>query len=160
MAATPLTRDECLAKLAAHSIGRIAVTSRALPAIIPVNYALTGRTTIVFRTEPDGMLARATDDTVVAFEVDELAQDGRSGWSVLVVGVARHIEGSDRMRALQARVTSAVGEGRDQFVAVAIGQLTGRVVEPAPSSLAGGNAGIPRRHGYATGASPPERRTG
>ena len=137
MSATPLTRDECLAKLADHSVGRIAVTSRALPAIIPVNYALTGRTTVVFRTEPDGMLARATNDTVVAFEVDELARDGRSGWSVLVVGVAHHIDGSSMVRAVESRVVSAVGDGRDQFVAITIGQLTGRVVEATPSSLAG-----------------------
>lgn len=135
MAATTLTRDECISRLASHSIGRIAVTSRALPAVIPVNYAMTGQTTIVFRTEPGGMLAKATDGTVVAFEVDDLARDGRSGWSVLVVGVAHHIEGSELVRALRARVTSALGEGRDQFVAIAIGQLTGRVVEAPPSSL-------------------------
>jgi nitroimidazol reductase NimA-like FMN-containing flavoprotein (pyridoxamine 5'-phosphate oxidase superfamily) len=137
MSVTTLTQTECLAKLADHSIGRIAVTSRALPAIIPVNYGLTGRTTIVFRTEPGGMLARATDDTVVAFEVDDLARDGRSGWSVLVVGVAHHIDGSDLVRAVESRVTSAAGEGRDQFVSISIGQLTGRLIEPNPSSLAG-----------------------
>ena len=131
MSVTTLSQTECLAKLANHSIGRIAVTSRALPAIIPVNYALTGRTTIVFRTEPGGMLARATDSTVVAFEVDELARDGRSGWSVLVVGVAHHIDGSDLVRAVASRVSSAAGEGRNQFVAISIGQLSGRVVEPA-----------------------------
>lgn len=138
MPSIALSRDECLTRLASHSIGRIAVTSRALPAIVPVNYAITGRTTIVFRTEPGGMLAHSTNDTVVAFEVDELAPDGRSGWSVLVVGVAHHIlGGSDLTRALETRVSSAMGDGRDQFVAITIGQLTGRCVEPAPSSLAG-----------------------
>ena len=126
-----------MTRLASHSIGRIAVTSRALPAIVPVNYSLTGRTTVVFRTEPDGMLARATNDTVVAFEVDELARDGRSGWSVLVVGVAHHIEGSNLMRALETRVISAMGDGRDQFVAITVGQVTGRCVEPTPAPLAG-----------------------
>jgi nitroimidazol reductase NimA-like FMN-containing flavoprotein (pyridoxamine 5'-phosphate oxidase superfamily) len=124
-------------RLIDHSIGRIAVTSRALPAIVPVNYIVTGRTTIVFRTEMDGMLASAADDTVVAFEVDELAGDGRSGWSVLVVGVARHLEGSALTRALEGRVITAMGDGRDQFVAITIGQITGRIVEPNPSALAG-----------------------
>jgi len=159
MSVTPLTQSECLAKLAAHSVGRIAVTSRALPAIIPVNYALTGRTTIVFRTEPHGMLARATENTVVAFEVDELARDGRSGWSVLVVGVANHIQGSSLVRAVETRVSSAVGEGRDQFVAITIGQLTGRAVGEGPSA-AGEKEGIPRGHRYAVGVSPPKRRAG
>jgi nitroimidazol reductase NimA-like FMN-containing flavoprotein (pyridoxamine 5'-phosphate oxidase superfamily) len=126
-----------MTRLASHSIGRIAVTSQALPAIVPVNYSLTGRTTVVFRTEPGGMLARATNDTVVAFEVDELARDGRSGWSVLVVGVAHHVEGSTLMRALETRVVSAMGDGRDQFVAITVGQVTGRCVEPTPAPLAG-----------------------
>jgi nitroimidazol reductase NimA-like FMN-containing flavoprotein (pyridoxamine 5'-phosphate oxidase superfamily) len=124
-------------RLIDHSIGRIAVTSRALPAIVPVNYIVTGRTTIVFRTELGGMLARAADDNVVAFEVDELAGDGRSGWSVLVVGVARHLDGSALTRALEGRVVTAMGDGRDQFVAITIGQITGRIVEPNPSALAG-----------------------
>jgi nitroimidazol reductase NimA-like FMN-containing flavoprotein (pyridoxamine 5'-phosphate oxidase superfamily) len=137
MPSTSLTRDECERRLLDHSIGRIAVTSGALPAIVPVNYAVTGRTTIVFRTEPDGMLARATNDTVVAFEVDELAADGRSGWSVLVVGIAHHVEGSALTRALEGRVITAMGDGLDQFVAITIGQITGRLVEPNPSALAG-----------------------
>lgn len=127
MSFTALTHDECMRRLAEHKLGRISVTSRALPVIVPVNYVLTGRT-ILFRTERGGMLARATDNTVVAFEVDDLADDGRSGWSVLAVGVAQHIEGSREVRALELAVTSALGEGRDQFVAITVGQLTGRAV--------------------------------
>jgi len=70
-------------------------------------------------------------------QLDELAGDGRSGWSVLVVGVARHLEGSALTRALEGRVITAMGDGRDQFVAITIGQITGRIVEPNPSALAG-----------------------
>lgn len=131
---TALTENECLRRLAEHKVGRISVTSRALPVIVPVNYVLTGHT-ILFRTEPGGMLANATDNTVVAFEVDDLADDGRSGWSVLAVGVAQHIEGSREVRALESALASAVGEGRDLFVTVTLGQLTGRaVVDDAPGA--------------------------
>ena len=138
MSSISMTQDECMSKLAAGSVGRIAVTSRALPAIIPVNFALSGRT-IVFRTEPEGMLAKATEDSVVAFEVDDVAVDGRSGWSVLAVGVARHItDGSELVRALETRLSSAVGPGRNQFVAITIGQLTGRAVQAAPDTLVAG----------------------
>ena len=123
-----LTHDQCLARIASATIGRVAVTSRALPAVVPVNYTLAGNR-IVFRTRRGGMLARACDDAVVGFQVDDLARDGRSGWSVLVVGVARLLEGSEDLRALELNLISAVdGYGDDQFVGIALGQVSGRMV--------------------------------
>lgn len=126
----PLSREQCLDRLRTRAIGRIAVTHQALPVIVPVNYALVGGS-VVFRTEPDGMLARACRGSVVAFEVDDLATDHRSGWSVVVVGVAEPLGGSTALRAVQAGLGSAAGDGRDLFIGIAIGQLTGRRV-PAP----------------------------
>ena len=105
------------------------MTHRALPAIVPVNYVLSG-SRVVFRTEPRGMLARACAGTVVAFEVDELDPEGRSGWSVLVVGQAELLDGSAALRAAESGLVAAVGGGRDQFVAVTIGQLSGRLIQP------------------------------
>lgn len=128
--AVPLDRDECLHRLRGAAVGRVAVTHQALPAIVPVNYAVVG-SSVVFRTEAGGMLARACDNTVVAFEVDDLARNGRTGWSVLVVGVAELLSGSAAVRAVETGLVSAAGEGRDQFVAVTIGQLTGRRIVPA-----------------------------
>jgi len=124
-----LSRDECLARLAMTSIGRVAVTSQALPAVVPVNYSLVGNNIIV-RTEVGGMVARGCDGTVVAFEIDDLAADGRTGWSVLVVGVAELLDGSPAIRAMEAGLVSAVGPGRDQFIAITIARLTGRSVGP------------------------------
>lgn len=127
--AQSLTWDECLDRLRIGSIGRIAVTHRALPAIVPVNYVLSG-SKVVFRTEPGGMLARGCAGTVVAFEVDELDAEGRSGWSVLVVGQAELLDGSAALRAAETGLAAAVGSGRDQFVAITIGQLSGRLIQP------------------------------
>lgn len=128
--AEPLSWEECLDLLRTGSIGRIAVTHRALPAIVPVNYTISGGR-VVFRTEPGGMLARACADTVVAFEVDELDRSGRSGWSVLVVGMAELLTGSAALRAAETGLVAAVGGGRDQFVAITIGQLSGRHIQPS-----------------------------
>jgi nitroimidazol reductase NimA-like FMN-containing flavoprotein (pyridoxamine 5'-phosphate oxidase superfamily) len=125
--AVALNHDECLRRMAMTSIGRVAVTSKALPAVVPVNFVLSGNT-IVFRTEPDGMLARACDGTVVAFEIDDLADDGQTGWSVLVVGVAELLDGSGALRAVETGLVSALGPGLDQFVAIRIGTVTGRSV--------------------------------
>jgi nitroimidazol reductase NimA-like FMN-containing flavoprotein (pyridoxamine 5'-phosphate oxidase superfamily) len=132
-----LTREQCLTKLRAVAVGRVAVTSKALPAIVPVNYVLNGNS-VIFRTEPGGMLARGCDSTVVAFEIDALSVDGRSGWSVLVVGVAELLAGSVAVRATATGLVSAAGDGLDQFVAVTIGQLTGRAIERVPEPAAAG----------------------
>ena len=127
--AQSLTWDDCLERLQSSTIGRVAVTHRALPAIVPVNYVITG-SRVVFRTEPGGMIARACAGSVVAFEVDDVSPDGQSGWSVLVVGLAELLEGSAAVRASEMGLVAAVGGGRDQFVAITIGQLTGRLIDP------------------------------
>jgi nitroimidazol reductase NimA-like FMN-containing flavoprotein (pyridoxamine 5'-phosphate oxidase superfamily) len=124
-----LERQECLRRIDRTTIGRVAVTSDALPAIVPVNYIRSG-TSIIFRTEPGGMLARACDRAVVAFEIDGLAPDGLAGWSVLVVGVAEHLDGSAAVRAATAGLTTAAGDGRDQFIAISLTNVTGRELSP------------------------------
>src|SRR3954452_1557471 len=130
-----LTREQCLGKLRVAPVGRVAVTHKALPAVVPVNYVMQG-SSIVFRTEPDGMLAHACDGTVVAFEVDDMSADGSSGWSVLVVGVAELLDGSAALRAAETGLVSAAG-ALGQFVGITIGQITGRGIEPvaAPAGM-------------------------
>ena len=64
-----IDRDECLALLAAESVGRIAVIAGAEPVIFPVNYAMDGET-IVFRTAVGSKFAAAVRGTRVSFEID------------------------------------------------------------------------------------------
>jgi nitroimidazol reductase NimA-like FMN-containing flavoprotein (pyridoxamine 5'-phosphate oxidase superfamily) len=106
------------------------VTHDALPVIAPVNYVLDGNS-VLFRTSHNGMLARACDDAVIAFEIDELSPDGSSGWSVNVVGIASLLGGSEQRRAVRLALVSAAGADRDQFVRLRIGVLSGRRISPA-----------------------------
>jgi nitroimidazol reductase NimA-like FMN-containing flavoprotein (pyridoxamine 5'-phosphate oxidase superfamily) len=85
-----LDRGECLQLIATVPVGRIGVTIGSLPAILPVNFAIVGLD-IVVRTVPGTKLDAATRRAVVAFEVDSYAQDGSSGWSVLVQGFCSEI---------------------------------------------------------------------
>lgn len=86
---TVLGREESLALLATKRVGRISVTMRALPTILPVNYVLDAETeSIVFRTGYGTKLAAAGRNAVVAFEIDDIDEDTRSGWSVVVIGTA------------------------------------------------------------------------
>lgn len=130
-----MSRDECLDRLRTHNVGRVSVTDEALPVIVPVNYTLDG-SGIVFRTRPDGILARACHSNVVAFEIDDVADDGMAGWSVLVVGVADALDGSERMRAENRALVSAAGPDRDHFVKVTLGRITGREIAPATAVTA------------------------
>ena len=120
-----LTYDECLRRLDAGTVGRVAITEHAMPVIVPVNFVRSGLR-ILFRTEPGGMLAHGCDGTVVAFEIDGLDPSGRAGWSVLVVGPAELVKDDD------ADVPSAVRTRDGQLVAISLTQVSGREVVPNP----------------------------
>ena len=121
-----LSRDECLALLATAEIGRIAVSARALPLILPVRFAMDGDH-IVIATHDGTTLDAATRDTVVAFETDDAAGDGHVGWSVHVNGIARHVTDEptlDRLAALRLPSWSSALPAR--FVAISTDQVAGR----------------------------------
>src|SRR5690242_13200475 len=88
-----LDRDTCLGLLQTRSVGRLAVTRPdGPPLLVPVNYTVL-RGSIVFRTTPGTKLTRLVTEPV-SFEVDEWDPEGRTGWSVVVQGLA--YEASDR----------------------------------------------------------------
>jgi uncharacterized protein len=87
-----LSRERCLLLLASRSIGRFAhvESARALD-VVPVNYSSRSDGSILFRSGPGPKLAAADRGDVVAFEVDDIDEATRTGWSVLVVGRARRL---------------------------------------------------------------------
>jgi nitroimidazol reductase NimA-like FMN-containing flavoprotein (pyridoxamine 5'-phosphate oxidase superfamily) len=125
-----LTRDECLVLLGRSSIGRVAFSERALPAIRPVNYVLVGHQ-VVLRTQADG-LGRRLDGQVVAFEIDEIDAVNETGWSVVVTGTARLLRSpGELMRLARVPLVTMAGEGRDARVCIVPGEITGRRIRPA-----------------------------
>jgi hypothetical protein len=90
---------------------------------------------LLLRSGPGPKLQAAERREVVAFEVDDLADDGTSGWSVLVVGVADGLEGSERVRAMSSGLVSARSIATERFVRIAIADVTGRELLP-PLGLA------------------------
>ena len=97
--------EECYRLLGTHEIGRLGVNAGPQPLIFPVNYGMDG-STIVVRTRPGTKLAAARHANV-AFEVDEIDRGTRSGWSVLVQGLAEEV-GEEHRAELVAR-THATG---------------------------------------------------
>jgi nitroimidazol reductase NimA-like FMN-containing flavoprotein (pyridoxamine 5'-phosphate oxidase superfamily) len=80
-----LRAEECLELISHVPVGRVGVTMRALPVIIPVNFQLLAGS-IYARIVEGSSLAAATSNAVVAFEVDSVEADGKGGWSVSIQG--------------------------------------------------------------------------
>ena len=129
-----LGTQECLRLLQSASLGRIAITSKALPVILPINYRV-DRDQILFRTSAGTKLDAATRNAVVAFEVDQIDPVYHSGWSVLVTGIARDATAEVSDGALSATPRWAPGPD-DRLVAVSIDQISGRRLAPGGASPA------------------------
>ncbi len=82
-----LPREECVRRLATARVGRVAFVSQGDPVILPVNHGMDGES-VIFRTANGSKLLAGDSELPVAFEVDGYDVDRRSGWSVLVRGVA------------------------------------------------------------------------
>jgi nitroimidazol reductase NimA-like FMN-containing flavoprotein (pyridoxamine 5'-phosphate oxidase superfamily) len=122
--------------LAGATVGRVALVADDQPEILPVNYALDGET-VVFRTA-EGTVLTGASLTRVAFEVDNVDDTTRTGWSVVVKGQADDIGDaidatSERLRRLTL-VTWAPGR-RDRWFVIRPQEITGRRIRVMPKEL-------------------------
>jgi nitroimidazol reductase NimA-like FMN-containing flavoprotein (pyridoxamine 5'-phosphate oxidase superfamily) len=87
--------EECWDLVRSCSVGRFAVNrAGASPLVVPVNYVVDPDLTIVFRSAAGAKVDVATQG-VVAFQVDEFDLLHHVGWSVVVEGLARRLQGDD-----------------------------------------------------------------
>jgi nitroimidazol reductase NimA-like FMN-containing flavoprotein (pyridoxamine 5'-phosphate oxidase superfamily) len=101
-----LTSEECYALLGASEVGRLGVYAGHYPLVVPVNYGV-DHGVIVVRTSEGTKLA-AADHANVTFEVDELDPRTRTGWSVLVRGLAEEVTDHHRAELVERTRSSAV----------------------------------------------------
>ncbi len=131
-----LDRHRCLQLLATVPVGRVGITSGALPVVLPVNFVLDGDE-IIIRTVRGSKYDAAIHNTVVAFEADSFDPVDHTGWSVVVTGSSRELTSDDERRhaeSLPLRRWAEVDPARDRFVAIALDVVSGRqVVHPAPA---------------------------
>ena len=131
-----LSRDECMRLLASSRVGRIGLTSSALPVVLPVNFTV-WRDAIVVRTTAGTKLDAAARSAVVAFEADETDRVERGGWSVVVTGVAEKVTDPDdiaELRAADAGTAPWSAEG-DHFIRISTEIISGRRVTPVTRPL-------------------------
>jgi nitroimidazol reductase NimA-like FMN-containing flavoprotein (pyridoxamine 5'-phosphate oxidase superfamily) len=100
-----LTSAECIALLHTRQVGRLAVISEHCAVIFPVNYGLDGDV-VVIRTHPGTMLTNANHANV-SFEVDDIDEHTRSGWSVVVRGLAELVTAEHREELVERTKAAA-----------------------------------------------------
>lgn len=131
-----IDRQECFELLATCPVGRVAVSrGAAAPLVVPVNFVLDGEV-IVFRSD---MGSKVEDLRIgpVAFQVDQIDPWRRTGWSVLIAGVA--YEATPREIAHLHLDPWAPGQ-KAHWVRIIPVEVSGRRIELAPIQL--------EAHGY------------
>ena len=110
-----LSESECRHLLATRTLGRVGLTSGALPVIMPVEYVYEAGA-ITFRTEHDAKLRAAEHGDVLAFEVDAFDAASGHGWSVHVLGRATVITSEHEVAPLPTIDISSGDESRHHYV--------------------------------------------
>jgi uncharacterized protein len=140
-----LDPNECLRLLQQHQAGRIAVTIDRQPHIIPVTYAADDDGYVVFRTGADTVLTKV-DLERVAFEIDGIDEQARSGWSVCVHGFGREITADDDTTSqyLRQKLGESWAPGpRPRWFAIHPREFYGRRLLAPPHDDESAFAGIP-----------------
>ncbi|THJ67469.1 pyridoxamine 5'-phosphate oxidase family protein [Arthrobacter echini] len=130
-ASDALTPSECWALATTQSTGRLGFFREGLLDIFPVSYLVLDER-LYFRTSPDGVIA-TSDLSRVAFQVDQVNQQARTGWSVLANGPATPVEDEALLTRLWGRtMDEPLAPGRrDRFYSLAPVRLRGRRVGTA-----------------------------
>lgn len=97
----------------------------ALPAIVPVAFAVHDGA-VVMRTSPGSRLARAAPGGVLAFEVDDVDPQARTGWSVVVTGVANIFQDPVQRAVIDGVVETFAPGQNDVCIRLPLTVVTGR----------------------------------
>lgn len=131
-----MSRHECVQLLAGAEVGRVVFTVAALPAIVPVTFAVHDEA-VVMCTAADTRLAAAADGGVLAFEIDEMDPASRTGWSVVVTGVARVVTDPLTSSRIHGMVAPWAPGHNDVFIRLPMTVLSGRRIAATASDRVG-----------------------
>ncbi|MBO0687265.1 MAG: pyridoxamine 5'-phosphate oxidase family protein [Candidatus Dormibacteraeota bacterium] len=122
-----LSEQDCWKRLRSHDLGRLAVVVEGRPEIFPVNYEVVQKA-VVFRSGV-GVKLDAAKLGPVCFEIDSWDHRAEIGWSVMVQGTAREVQGpwDPLWPAVQGMSLHSVAPGmRSHAVAVHVDRISGR----------------------------------
>jgi len=128
-----LTEAECKELLEQHTAGRIGFMAPDGPQILPVTYQYRNDS-VIFRTSPVGPLAGLVRRTSVAFEIDGIDEQDKSGWSVLVLGFAEAMTHDYLLTSAWETGPVPWADGiRNLFIEIKPRKISGRAVGRPPT---------------------------
>jgi uncharacterized protein len=118
-----LAEAECLQLLGTKQVGRVAYSDPDGPVVMPVNYVLQDGM-VLFRVAPYSRLADRLRDGAASFQVDQVDEEARTGWSVLVRGHAARAN-SWELPDADSRPTPWAAGGRNLHVRLSPHHISG-----------------------------------
>ena len=123
-----LSEAECREFLEQHTAGRVGFMAGDGPQILPVTYQYRNGS-VIFRTSPFGPLAGLVRRTSVAFEIDSIDEQHKSGWSVLVLGFAQALAHDHLLTSAWETGPVPWADGvRNLFIEIKPRKISGRAV--------------------------------
>jgi nitroimidazol reductase NimA-like FMN-containing flavoprotein (pyridoxamine 5'-phosphate oxidase superfamily) len=123
---TVLTQKECWALVKQASLGRFGFVMDGWPLVMPVNYLVDG-VDVVIRSDPGRKLTAARQQVQATLQVDAVDRVHRSGWSVLVFGIATAVDDPDEIARLDGRgLRSWAASERASWIRLLPVEVTGR----------------------------------
>ncbi len=135
-----LPREECLRLLASHSFGRLAVSmGERAPVLRPVNYLFDDASqSVVFRTAVGSgfhALLRSVEGT---FEIDGVEEHARTGWSVIMSGVAEEVTNPNEVSRLDGLDLDSWAPGpKAHWMRIRASNVSGRRIVLPPEEVLG-----------------------
>ncbi|MGW0005432.1 pyridoxamine 5'-phosphate oxidase family protein [Nocardia grenadensis] len=119
-----LTEADCWTRLRSLPVGRIGYLEQGVPVIRPINFSVLDRTIVIW-TVPGGSGTTVAGQTV-AFEVDQVDTQSRSGWTVLTTGIAEAVTDVDELvAATDVPHRPWVAEHDDQVIRIRVNRVSG-----------------------------------
>lgn len=121
----------CRRLLDTHRFGRVAVDDGRGPVILPVNYTFVDGA-IVFRSDPGTKVSAAERGRPACFEIDDVDERRRFGWSVVVRGHLSPVEDAAQREHLDERLIEPFAGGeKEHLIRIAASSISGRRI-PLP----------------------------
>jgi nitroimidazol reductase NimA-like FMN-containing flavoprotein (pyridoxamine 5'-phosphate oxidase superfamily) len=121
-----MTTDECFRVIATQHLGRVGLVVAGRPLVLPVNYALIGKT-VVFRTARGSSFDRVVRGADVVFEIDHADPAYHSGWSVMGRGRADGIDENVDLESLTHHLMRPwARESPPGWIGIPLSHVTGR----------------------------------
>lgn len=123
-----LNGPECRDLLASVPVGRVVFTQRAMPAVRVVNHLVEDGAIIIRSHLGAAIVGHATSGggAVVCYEADDFDTDRRTGWSVVVTGMARAVRDPDAIERYRRLLEPWAPGDMDHVIAIEPAIVTGR----------------------------------